>query len=141
MKRLFRATLAGSSLLLMGLMVQAQERERIIVIEKEYHQVNRGEEWWKGRLFQRVREDLDHVLAVTPAFSTDEYRLVQVKRELNELQTKWMEKRYDQPELDDVVSALERVLSDNRLVNSDREMLKDDLNRLGQFREHHEGFR
>ncbi len=92
-------------------------------------------------MFQRVREDLDHVLAVTPAFSTDEYRLVQVKRELNELQTKWMEKRYDQPELDDVVSALERVLSDNRLVNSDREMLKDDLNRLGQFREHHEGFR
>ena len=115
MKHFYRATLAASSLLLMGLMVQAQERERVIVIEKEYHQVNRGEEWWKGRLFQRVREDLDHVLAVTPAFSADEYRLVQVKRELNELQTKWMEKQYDQPEIDDVVSAIKLALQSDSL--------------------------
>jgi hypothetical protein len=140
-KHLLRASLAGSSLLLMGLMANAQDRQRIVIIEKEYHQAARDDNWWRGRLFQHVRDDLNHVQAVTSPFSADEYRLTQVKNELNELQTKLIEKRYDQPELDDVISAMERVVNDNRLTSADRDMLKEDLDRLRQFRDHHEGYR
>ena len=75
MKHLLRASLVGSSLLLTGLVANAQDRERIVVIEKEYHQTARGDDWWKGHLFQRVRDDLNHIQAVTSPFSADEYRL------------------------------------------------------------------
>jgi len=64
-----------------------------------------------------------------------------VKQELNELQAKMAENRYDQPELDSVISAMQRVVSDNHLSGRDREMLNDDLNRLRNFREHHDGYR
>ena len=109
MKHLLRASLVGSSLLLTGLAANAQDRERIVVIEKEYHQTARGDDWWRGHLFQRVRDDLNHVQAVTSPFSADEYRLTQVKNELNELQAKYIEKRYDQPELDDAATRTGRT--------------------------------
>ena len=94
-----------------------------MVIEKEYHQTARGDEWWRGHLFQRVRDDLNHDQAVTSPFSADESRLTQVKNELNELQSEYIEKRYDQPELDDVISAMDRVVNDNHLTSADRDML------------------
>ena len=46
-KHLLRVSPVGSSLLLMGLVANAQERERIVVIEKEYHQTTRGDDWWR----------------------------------------------------------------------------------------------
>jgi hypothetical protein len=64
-----------------------------------------------------------------------------VRHELDELQAKYVERGYDQPELDDVIGALQRVVADNRLSNRDRDMLTDDLHRLREFREHHEGYR
>jgi hypothetical protein len=139
--RLLSKSLIGSSLLLIGLAASAQDRERTVIVEKEYHQVTRGDDWWRGHLFQRVREDLDHVQAVTEPFSADEYRLGKVKEELNELQGKYESKGYDQPEMDDVIGTLERVVRDNHLSGRDRDMLTADLNRLREFREHHDGYR
>jgi hypothetical protein len=127
-----------SGLLLFGTSAFAQDRDREERErnEQRYHQQNRDQNWWRGHLFQRVREDLEHVQAVTFPFSPDEYRLSTTKQELNELQGKLDAGRYDQPELDRTIGGLERVLNNNRLSPRDRDMLSDDLMRMREFREH-----
>lgn len=95
---------------------------------------------WRGRLFERVREDVDHVQAETFAGGGDQYRLAQTRRELDELQGKLAAGRYDQDELEDVMRALRNVVRDNRMAPRDRDMLSDDLNRLRDFRERHESY-
>jgi hypothetical protein len=142
MRRLLIRSIMGSGLLILGLTAYSQDRDRDRDRDEDrYHRVDRGDQWWRGRMFERVRDDLGHVESVTFPFSADQYRLNKVKQELNELQAKYAENRYDQPELDDVISALQRVVSDNHLSGRDREMLNDDLNRLRGFREHHDGYR
>ena len=142
MRRLLLRSIMGSGLLLLGLTAYSQDRDRDRDRDEDrYHRVQRGEDWWRGRMFERVRDDLDHVQSVTFPFSADQYRLNRVKQELNELQAKLAENRYDQPELDDVISAMQRVVSDNHLSGRDRDLLNDDLSRLRAFREHHDGYR
>jgi len=142
MRRLLLRSIMGSGLVLLGLTAYSQDRDRDRDRDEDrYHRVQRGEDWWRGRMFERVRQDLDHVQSVTFPFSPDQYRLNRVKQELNELQAKLAENRYDQPELDDVISAMQRVVSDNHLSGRDRDLLNDDLSRLRAFREHHDGYR
>jgi hypothetical protein len=136
----FLRSVACSSLLFFAVAVTAQDRDRDRD-EDRYHRVTRDEGWWRGHMFQRVREDLDHVRSVTFPFSPDQYRLSKVKTELNELQAKYDAHAYAQPELDDAIGALSRVVADNHLSARDREILNDDLNRLREFREHHDGYR
>jgi hypothetical protein len=98
----------------------------------------RGDQW-RARMFERVRDDLNHVQ--TTWFSGgggDEYRIAKAKQELNELQSAVAEHRYDERALDDVINAIQRVVSDNRLSGRDRDILNDDLSRLRQFRERHD---
>ena len=142
MRRLLLRSIMGSGLLLLGLTAYSQDRDRDRDRDEDrYHRIQRGEDWWRGRMFERVRDDLDHVQSVTFPFSADQYRLNRVKQELNELQAKLAENRYDQPELDDVISAMQRVVSDNHISGRDRDLLNEDLTRLRAFREHHDGYR
>jgi hypothetical protein len=106
-----------------------------------FAQDRNDEGYWQGRLFQRVREDLDRVQQDTPKLSVDQYRLVETKHDLNELQNKMENHRYDQPELDRTIAAVEKVTTDNTLNSRDRDMLNEDLRRLRDFREHHDGYR
>ncbi|HEV2690117.1 MAG TPA: hypothetical protein VGV35_16280 [Bryobacteraceae bacterium] len=99
----------------------------------------RGEQW-RQQFFQRIREDVQHVRAETFPFTGDQYRLVTVIQELDEMQGKLAQGRYDERELDDVIGALRRAVQDNRLSNRDRDTLNDDLNRLRDFRERHESY-
>jgi hypothetical protein len=92
-------------------------------------------------LFARIREDLDHVQAVTFPFGSDQYRLAQAKQQLDQLQEMLARGRYDRRELDDVVNALRKVVNDNRLAPRDRDILNDDLNRLQDFRAHARDYR
>jgi hypothetical protein len=124
-----------TGLVLFGTTVFAQDRD-----EDRFYQ-NRDEGYWRGHLFQRVREDLDHVQQITPKISTDEYRLVVVKKDLNDMQSKFDSGRYDEPALDRTIAALERVTNDNSLAARDRVLLQEDVRRLRDFREHHEGVR
>jgi hypothetical protein len=91
---------------------------------------------WRMHLFARIREDLDYVRKITLPFGRDGYRLERATEELDQLQKLQARGRYDPRELDDVVNALRRVVSDNRLSSMDREALKDDLKRLQDFRAH-----
>ena len=95
---------------------------------------------WKMHLFDRVRADLDHVQRV--AFEgSDEYRIVRTEEQVAELQSKMAEGRYDQPELEDVIASLGRVLADNRLSPRDRDILSDDMSRVRDYRDHHDNWR
>jgi hypothetical protein len=136
MKHLVLKSLVSSSLLLFAVTAVAQDRA-----DDRYHQGDRDEGWWHGRLFERVRADLDHVQSVTPEFSGDQYRLVKVKEELGELQRRYEDRGYDSAKMDDVVAALQHVVADNRLSGRDRDMLNDDLGHLRDFQEHHDGYR
>jgi len=94
------------------------------------------EENWRMHLFARIREDLDHVQASTFPFGNDQYRLARAKKELDQLQDMQDHGRYDRRQLDDIVMALNGVVSDNRLAARDRDVLVDDLTRLREFGEH-----
>ena len=101
---------------------------------------DRDENYWRGHVFQRVREDIDRIQQATPRLSADQYRLVATKHDLDELQSKMDSHRYDQPELDRTIGAVEKVMADNNLSPRDRESLQEDLRRLRDFREHHDGY-
>jgi hypothetical protein len=95
---------------------------------------------WKLHMFDRMREDLDHVQEV--AFhKKDEHRIVDTKKEITELQDKMAAGKYDEPKLNDVINRLEKVVADNRLSPGDRDMLNDDLSRARDYRAHHDKWR
>lgn len=106
-----------------------------------FAQDRRDEAFWQGHLFQRVADDLERIQHDTPTLSADQYRLVETKHDLNELQSKMEKRGYDQPELDRTIAAVEKVMNDNKLSPNNREMLGEDLRRLRDFREHHDGYR
>jgi hypothetical protein len=138
MKRSLINSIACAGLLLFSLSARqavAQDRD-----DDTFYHTRDGfysGESWRMHLFDRVRADLDHVQQV--AFSGgDEYRIVRTKEQVAELQGKMVEGRYDQPELDDVIASLGRVVADNRLSQRDRDILNDDLSRVRDYRTHHE---
>jgi hypothetical protein len=141
-KRLLFKAIITSSVALFGLSAFAQDRDRDERYrdDERYHRDSRDQNWWTNRLFERVRQDIDHVQSATPIFSGDQFRLSRTKQELNELQNGAASGRFDDRDLDDVINALQRVVADNRLSGRDREMLSDDLNRLREYREHRERY-
>jgi hypothetical protein len=97
----------------------------------------RGEHW-RARIFAEVKEDLDHVQSRTFPVGKDEYRLVRAKQELDELQNDLAAHRYNEAKLDEVVGTMQKVVADNRMSARDRDILNDDVQRLRDYREHHE---
>jgi hypothetical protein len=136
-----RTTMAGAGLLffaLTGMLAAPQNSDQDTWHEgrDSYYRA----ENWRARFFERVRQDLDHVQSV--AFSgTDVDRVVETEHQLDDLQNKMAEGRYDQPELDKTIASLRGVIADNRLSGRDRDMLTDDLNRMRDYRDHHESWR
>ena len=119
------------------------DRDRAYRDDDAYHHDRderfRGEDM-RRRLFERIREDLDHVQSGAFPFGADQYRLARTKQELDELQSKLAAGRYDERELDEVIAAMDRVVRDNRLSNRDRDVLTDDLGRLREFRARHNDY-
>jgi hypothetical protein len=89
---------------------------------------------WRGQLFARVRRDLDYVSRYNFR-GDDRFRLDRTYRELDELQSEYSSGRWDPRSVDDVIQSLDRVVEDNRLAPRDREILRDDLNRLRDLRD------
>ena len=88
-------------------------------------------------MFERVKDDVEHVREVTWPGGGDDYRLDKTVGELNELQGKLANHVYDERQLDDVIETLGRVASYNRMAPRDRDILNDDISRLREYREHH----
>jgi hypothetical protein len=95
---------------------------------------------WRSMLFERVRDDLDHVTSGAFPFSGDRARLAKTEMELDELQQKLSRGFYDEQELDEVMGALQVVLQANRLAPRDRAILTDDLSRMRDFRLRHDQY-
>ena len=122
---------------------RARREEHYRSDENAYHRDRENwyrEENWRGRLFQKVREDLDHVQSKTFPGGGDQFRFASTRDELDELQGKLASGRYDERELDEVIAALQRVVQDNRMTPRDRDLLADDLNRLLDFRARHDSY-
>ena len=129
MKQIFKAGLI--MLACLGLNASAQDW---------YHDRDarfRGEEW-RGHLFEHVRMDLDHVQSVTWPGGHDRYRIDQTKGWLNDLQANLAHHHYDERALNNVIGSLNKVVADNRMGPREREILHDDLNRLRDYRAHHD---
>jgi len=89
---------------------------------------------WRGRLFGRVREDLDYISKFSFR-GDDRYRLAATYRQLDDLQRDYASGRWDRRALGDVIRALDQVIDDNRLAPRDRDLLRDDESRLRELRD------
>jgi hypothetical protein len=139
MKHLFLGTIV-SGLILFSAPGFAQDRDRDRHEGQGQGYENRDEGYFKGRLFERIREDIDRVQANTPAFGGDEFRLQRVKQELNEMHQGAVNGKFEDRQLDDVANALQKVIADNRMPERDRTMLQDDLKRLQDYKANHERY-
>ena len=135
MRKLLLSSIAVASLLLLGMNGYSQDRPR----DYNRFQGEENDRFYRGRLFERVRTDLDRVEDKTFPFTGDRARLNRTKLELNELQSKFDAGRYDEREANEVIEALQAVVNENRLRPRDRDILIDDLNRMREFRVRHEG--
>lgn len=134
MKRILSASLAGASVLLLSLTAAAQDEDNLFHHERDayFH----GEHW-HAHLFQRVKQDVEHVRASAWPRGGDHYRLDRTIAELDELQSKFAHHVYDDSELQRVIDTLGRVASYNRMPPREREIIQDDVDRLREYREHH----
>jgi hypothetical protein len=80
-------------------------------------------------LFSRVRADLERAQADSGWNGGDRRRFDKVREELSEFQ-----RSGNRHELNDTISALQKVVNDNRLAYRDRDILAQDLYQLRDFR-------
>jgi hypothetical protein len=139
MKNLYNA-IAGAGLLFSLVAVQAAPQ---YMADNAWHQARdeyfNGDRW-RACMFERIGTDLGHIQDL--AFGqADEARITNTQRQVTELQSKLSAGKYDQPELDEVSSNLEKVVADNRLIERERDMLADDLSRVRDYRANHQNWR
>jgi hypothetical protein len=137
MRRLLLSSVAGAGLLVFGMTATAQDRDRDPDSYRSERDARFNDQHWRGRLFDNIREDVEHVRSVTWPGGGDSYRLDRTVDQLNQLQSKLADHVYDERDLDDVIGVLSRVVSDNRMAPRDRDILTDDLTRLREYRDHH----
>jgi hypothetical protein len=135
MKNILLSSVAGAGLLIFALGATAQDRD-----QDAYHSDRDAyfhDQHWRGHLFERVREDVQHVQAATWPGGGDQYRLGATVDQLNVLQDKLANHVYDERDLDAVIGTLSRVVTDNRMAPRDRDILTDDLSRMRDYRANH----
>ena len=128
MRNLLIKSLIGSSLLALGLSVQAQEPQRYDPYD---NRANFQDFQNVQSLFRQVRSDLDR--AENYSYSGDRYWFDRVRGELSELQRQWDENEYTPRQTDKVIVALQKVVSENQISFRDRDRLMDDLSRMRDF--------
>src|SRR5271166_2169134 len=87
MKKFLLRTAAGPGLILFGLTanMQAQPPRDDDAYHRDRDDYYRGDQW-RARMFDHIREDLNHVQATAFSGVRDEYRIDRAKQELGELQ-------------------------------------------------------
>ena len=134
MRNVLRNVAIGAALMMLAGVAVAQDHDWYRQRDERYQ----GQQW-KTRMFNEIRQDIDHVQ--TTAFSgRDEYRLANTKQQLDELQSDLAAGKYEEPKLDEVIGTMPRVAADNHLNERDRNILDDDLQKLRDYRAHHEGW-
>lgn len=117
--------LVALGILTLGFGVQAQAKPQRYVVAGDDPKM----------LFSDVRSDLER--AQQDAFPRDTDSIERARAELNALDDQWSKNGATSRQADVVISALERVLSDNHLSLRDRGRLSDDLSKVRRFRDEH----
>ena len=134
MRKHFITGFALLSLLLMGASAFSQDTR---AHERDNDMSN--ERFYRGRLFERVRIDLDRAGDKAVPFTGDRSRVNRAKSDLNNLQREFDDGRINDRELDEVIASVEDVVRDNHVLSErDRDTLSDDLARLREFRASHQ---
>jgi hypothetical protein len=120
-----------TSVILMALALSALAQDWYRDREERF----RGEEW-RPRLFDHVRNDLEHVWSGRAA-DRERARLERTKEELRKMQADLDRGRWDNGLLNDVIDSIRKSSNDDRLPRRDREILADDVNRLKEFQDQH----
>ena len=124
MRRLLVLSLAGSLLVLTASAQYYPRRGDGRYPDRDDYGRNRG-----GGPFDRVRADLDRAESASYPNGGDRHRIDKVREELNEFA------RSGRPgELNEAISALQKVVNKNRLSYQDRDVLNQDLYQLRDFR-------
>lgn len=123
MRRLLVLSLAGAFLVLTASAQYYPRRDGRYPDRDDYGR-NRG-----GGPFERVRADLYRAESASYPNGGDRHRFDKVREELNEFA------RTGRPgELNEAISALQKVVNKNRLSYQDRDVLNQDLYQLRDFR-------
>lgn len=126
MRKLLFSSLAVSSLLLLGLNAFSQS-------PRDFDRDNAR--FYRGRLFEKVRMDLDRVDDKALPFTGDRSRVSRAKDNLNRLQSEFDAGRLDIRDLSEVIDSVQWVVNENRVIGArDRDILSDDLARLRELR-------
>jgi hypothetical protein len=133
MKNVLRRGLTIGSLLAFGLGLTAFAQDDWYQTRESFYHAGH----WRGHIFERVRDDVEHVQTTAFSGAHDEFRLARTRQDLDELQGKLAAGQYDEPQLDNVIHTLQRVVDSNKLSERDRDMLSDDVSRLRDYRDHH----
>jgi len=96
-----------------------------------------GEEW-RGHVFEHVRSDMDHIGSAVFSSPREQNRLQRTKFQLGELQDKLNHGIFDDRELSAVINQVGTASGDQRLSPRDRNILRDDLGKLREYRAHHD---
>ena len=136
MRHSFVKSLVGSSLLVLGLSIQAQATPQRY--NRYDNRANFQDFQDAQSLFHQVRFDVDRAENSTLQLFSDRYSFDRVRGELSELLRQWGEGEYTRRQADNVILALQRVLSGNDLLLRDRDRLTEDLSRMRDFLATHE---
>jgi hypothetical protein len=129
--------LAGSGLLLMGMSASAQYQPRPLDAQEIQDQREAQDQ---GRIFDRVRTDLDRIHADASPFSPDRDRVMIAIQQVNQCQRAVAAGEYDRRLFYQTVASIQRVMDLNRLTDQSRSYLGDDLREMNRLQNRLEGY-
>jgi hypothetical protein len=86
-------------------------------------------------LVDRVHTDLDHAYGVWHFSNDDRDRLNHAEKELREFAQTWDKGKFEVGRLDDAIGSIQHILDKNKLPETDRAALSDDVSQLRRMRE------
>lgn len=122
------------ALVFLGLTAAAQDQDWYHDRDARYH----GDHW-RSHVFAEISTDLDHIYSASHAADKERERLERTKQELMDLQAKLDHGVWDNGHVNDVIDSLRKSSNDNRLSERDRSVLSDDVNRLKELQDAHNG--
>ena len=130
MRRLPIRSLAGLGLLFLALGAQAQVSWRV---EGRYDRDGRGNRRG-GSPVEQALADLNYAeSAAYPSHGVRKH-FDHARKELWDFQRAWNERRFDRHELDEAISAMQKVVNTDGLRPNDRVTLVEDLHQLREMR-------
>ncbi len=95
----------------------------------------------RPQVFLQIRNDLDHIWSAANAADKERARIQRTKDELTKMQVDYDGGRWDNGLVNDVIDSLRKSANDDRLDRRDRDVLSDDVIRIKNFQDEHNGKR